>query len=354
MKIEQMPGYGYSALAFWIEYSYEVDRWRIKEYKLLSDGKLKWFDLYNEVKPNVVKGTFFKNKNDALAYVNLENLNIDSRISALALSEVNKESLKLKVEKAIQAKSRLMNEEDLMLTTAIKKHQHHSKPAYEDIILPTNELEYKDSLVSQLNLMPYIKIALVQNGKDRKVIYKNLKNEWSKTYRPTPKTFIYTERAKIANGFDLSFDAHWGKTKAIIREKLLPMTNQLLQLNSVKMLLKEAETRGQKVLVSNGYVFWFEDHENIGWQIKQVKQTNSENSEGQTIWREGTILSKNHGRLVILPYIKKNGEYVQGHTKNAPHDGPAKPRMSSEYVELPFEILQDDLMIGLFGELKYE
>lgn len=349
-----MPGYGYPALAFWLDYWYEGNRWRIKEYKLLPDGNLKWFDQYIEVKPDVIQGTFFENKSDALAYVNLENSNVDSRIFSLALSAVEKKSLKLKVDKAIQAKSRLMNEENLMLTVAIKKHQHLSKLAYEDITLPTNESEYKDSLFSQLNLMPYLKVALVQNGKDRKVIYKNLKNEWSKTYRPTPKTFIYIERAKIANGFDLSFDAHWGKTKAIIRAKLLPMTNQLLQLNSVKMLLKEAEARGQKVLVSNGYIFWFEDHGNIGWQIKQVKQVNSKNSEGQTIWKEGTILSKNHGRLVILPYIKENGEYVQGHTKNAPHDGPAKPRMSSEYVELPFEILQDDLMIGLFGELKYE
>ena len=37
-----------------------------------------------------------------------------------------------------------------------------------------------------------------------------------------------------------------------------------------------------------------------------------------------------------FPYIKVNGEKVQGHTKNAPHDGKAKPRHPSEYVELPF------------------
>ena len=52
--------------------------------------------------------------------------------------------------------------------------------------------------------------------------------------------------------------------------------------------------------------------------------------------------------------LKVNGEKVQGHTKNAPHDGKAKPRHPSEYVELPFHVLEDDLMIGLFGELKYE
>lgn len=48
------------------------------------------------------------------------------------------------------------------------------------------------------------------------------------------------------------------------------------------------------------------------------------------------------------------GEKVQGHTKNAPQDGKALPRHPGQYVTLPFEILDGDLMIGLFGELHYE
>lgn len=39
---------------------------------------------------------------------------------------------------------------------------------------------------------------------------------------------------------------------------------------------------------------------------------------------------------------------------NAPHDGQAKPQVLLEYLALPFEILEDNLMISLFGELKYE
>lgn len=58
--------------------------------------------------------------------------------------------------------------------------------------------------------------------------------------------------------------------------------------------------------------------------------------------------------LLYFHTKKENGEFVQGHTKNAPHDGKAKPRPPKEYVNLPYEILEDDLMIGLFGELKYE
>jgi hypothetical protein len=45
---------------------------------------------------------------------------------------------------------------------------------------------------------------------------------------------------------------------------------------------------------------------------------------------------------------------VTGHTKNSRADGPARPRHPSEYVEIPFERLDGDLMVGLHGELHYE
>jgi hypothetical protein len=45
---------------------------------------------------------------------------------------------------------------------------------------------------------------------------------------------------------------------------------------------------------------------------------------------------------------------VQGHTKNAPHDGKSISRAPSDDLELPFEVLDGDLMIGLFGERHYE
>lgn len=354
MEIEKMPGYGYPVLAYWLQYWYEFNKWQIKEYKLSPDGNLKWFNQYYELKPGIIRSSWFDKKKDALVYVDYENSHISSRVSALNLSEIEKSSIKLKVEKAIEAKKRLMYEEELMLTVAINKFKNTQRPTLEEIILPERENNFKNDLFNQLQEMPYLRMAFVQDGNKQGVIYKNLKNEWSRSYNPTKKTLSYTERSKIANAFNLNGDNHWGNTKAKIRQELLPIASKLLQLESVKKLLKEAQAKGQKVLISNGYVFWYEDNGNIGWQIKQVKQNESDNTLGNTIWKEGTILSKNHGRLVILPYIKENGDYVQGHTKNAPHDGPAKPRVPSEYLELPFEILEDDLMISLFGELKYE
>ncbi|MFP1681582.1 hypothetical protein ACLD0W_03670 [Alloalcanivorax sp. C16-1] len=134
---------------------------------------------------------------------------------------------------------------------------------------------------------------------------------------------------------------------------LRPRANKLLQLASVKRILNDARSRGLRVLVLGGFVFWFEDNKSFGWSVKTLgDSTNSE--KGKTLWVEGRILSKNHGRIVILPYIKENGDHILGHTKNSPHDGKALPRHKDDYVELPFEMLEDDLMIGLFGEIKYE
>lgn len=52
--------------------------------------------------------------------------------------------------------------------------------------------------------------------------------------------------------------------------------------------------------------------------------------------------------------VKENGEHVQGHTKNSASDGKALPRHPEHFLELPFEVLEGDLMIGLLGELPYE
>lgn len=47
----------------------------------------------------------------------------------------------------------------------------------------------------------------------------------------------------------------------------------------------------------------------------------------------------------MLPYIKENGELVQGYTKNSPKDDKASPCHSGYFLELPFEVLDGDLMI---------
>ncbi|MEF3129399.1 hypothetical protein [Rhizobium leguminosarum] len=276
-------------------------------------------------------------------------------ISARTADSVAKRSLELKVDKALQSKRRLQEEESLMLAEALRRHTDDPRLDAEALKLAPDSERYREDLAEQLAEMPYLRVAKVGRSNNRwthALLYLGPDGVWSKPYQAGDKAAQTAERAKIANGFGLSATSHWGKMKAKIRQILLPRANELLKLASVQRILAEALARGERVLVSNGIVFWYEPDGDIGWQVKETSSTRE--SEGATIWKEGTILSTNHGRLVVLPYIKETGELVRGHTKNGPNDGRALPRHRDYYVEIPFSLYDGDLMIGLFGELPYE
>lgn len=242
-----------------------------------------------------------------------------------------------------------------MLAEALRRHADDERPEADSLKLALEAERYRHDLAEQLAVMPYLKVAKVGRSNNRwtyALLYLGLDGVWSKPYLAGEKAALTAERVKIANGFGLSASAHWGKAKAKIRQILLPRANQLLQLASVQRLLAEALQRGERVLVSNGIVFWYEADGGVGWQVKETSSPRE--SEGATIWKERTILSSNHGRLVVLPYVKESGEHVRGHTKNGPNDGRALPRHPDHYVEIPFSLYDGDLMIGLFGELPYE
>lgn len=315
----------------------------------------KWRDhLFPDAKGNVY-AAIHPNRESAITSAN--KLNPELRVSLYTHipNPVDRCSTELKIDKALQAKSRLQEEEALMLTEAMRRHARTERPSLSSLKIAPDAEQYSEDLIGQLAIMPYLKVARVgqsSNSRNHYIIYRNGENVWSSPQRVEQKNAQLAERAKIANGFDLLGSSHWGETKAEIRSLLLPRANQLLQLASVKRLLAEAFARGERVLVSNGIVFWYENN-GIGWQVKQTSSS-TQKDEGETIWKEGTIVSTNHGRLVVLPYIKENGEQVKGHTKNGPKDGPAMPRHPDDYLEIPFSLYDGDLMIGLWGELPYE
>ncbi|HDZ2912738.1 TPA: hypothetical protein RST28_001818 [Klebsiella pneumoniae] len=301
-------------------------------------------------------GLVFSTYQEALSAADKINKVIRDAINQLDAPQEIKNSYFLRAEKAIMSRGRLKNEEDLMLNEALRITSSLPRPEDSEVIIKINayrraDISIKDELLKEIKLNPLIEIAHLKEN--RMVIGKDEKGEWGRYLYYNERTTQVAFREKISRSFGFSGRDHWGKVKSEIRLRLLPRANELLQLASVKRMLAEAYSQGHKVLMAGGYVFWYEENGDIGWT---VKTTNSNESikNGESIWHDGTIISKNHGRIVVFPYIKENGEKVQGHTKNAPHDGKAKPRHPSEYVELPFHILEDDLMIGLFGELKYE
>jgi hypothetical protein len=321
------------------------------ELKINKDGILQWYKKVDESPKGMHKLHKHTDLVTAINEATEQNKELIKNIFTLSLSDIEKSSLKLKVEKSITSLHRRLNEETLMLQEALKQHKNDKRPSIDETSVPDNNENIRNELLKVLNITPYIKIARI-NKHGVTLLFDNNKNKWIYA-KHTKQTAIYCYREKIARGYGFSGVDHWGKTKAEIRSVLLPRANQLLQLASVKRMLDEALSKGVKVLVSGNFVFWFEEKDQIGWIVKVVKNSDSDN-DSNILWTEGSILSKNHGRIVVLPYIKENGEHIQGHTKNAPHDGKAIPRHKNEYVELPFEMLNDDLMIGLFGELNYE
>jgi hypothetical protein len=342
-------------LAVWPHYRPLFERWFMQE--LVDKGELAplWRERLVPGDNDTVFADHYPDRETAVAAANALNPSLRQTLAARDIDPIVKRSLTLKIDKALQAKQRLQDEEGLMLTEALRRHADDERPEADTLKLASDSERYRQDLAEQLAGMPYLKVAKVGRSNNRwthALLYLGPDGVWSKPYHAGEKGALTAERAKIANGFGLSASGHWGKTKAAIRQILLPRANQLLQLASVQRMLAEALARDERVLVSNGIVFWYEPDGDIGWQVKETSSTRE--SEGATIWKEGTILSTNHGRLVVLPYIKEGGEQVRGHTKNGPNDGRALPRHRDHYVEIPFSLYDGDLMIGLFGELPYE
>lgn len=328
-----------------------LECWRV--YVLAcSDGKsVNW----RKAPPVARDGAFFaiasRNREELEDTCRLMNEQAALQIDALA-SDEQRVSLRLKAEKALQAASRLAEEEGLMLAQA-QARKARSVFNEADLVLSAKAEEYRDLIVEKLREHAYVKIISVRRNSRHLIVVRLEDGSWSDPMWANPKLLVACYRARIANGFDLSSLSHWGKTKAKIRQILLPRAAQLLQLEGVKRLLADALARGQRAVVMGSFVFWYESFNNVGWLVKE-RAADGAGGDADAVWREGKIVSKNHGRIVVLPYTKDNGENVNGHTKNSAHDGKAKPRHPDDVVEIPFEELKGDLMISLFGELQYE
>lgn len=321
--------------------------------KVQPDFSLKWKRHFVDDGRGHAKADVYLSYEESRAAACSFNVEVEVRINAIIAGEEDRASMLLKAEKEITAQQRLTNEEHLMFVEGVRRSKLLPRPPKDSLIVPdwSNREELQEALYQLLLETPKLRIAQLKDH--RVTLVRKGEVDWTRAVSTNKATGIKYYRDRIASGFGLSGVTHWGKTKSEIRTLLLPRANELLQLASVKKMLAEALAQGLRVVVVGGFVFWYERSGTVGWCVKSVAGSSSVD-EGDTLWLEGTIVSKNHGRIVVLPYIKENGDLVQGHTKNAAHDGRALPRHPDEYLELPFKVLEGDLMQGLFGELIYD
>jgi hypothetical protein len=339
-------GSSYTLLGSAIAYSpLRIDKFIIEGLYLNKRNELKW---YNYLVDN--RHVQFDSIEEAFKYTENLNINLQENIISQYDNKDEKISLQLKVSKLVTCKNRLIMEEIQMYNIAISRHSKVVTQKFDSIEIHFKKL--KKALFEQLKLTPYISIFASPMHNIILIRHPTKMNDWRQYTNLTKKRLELFYRSRICEGFTLSAEKHWGKTKSEIRRLLLPRANQLLHLASVKRLLADALIKGQKVLVCGSYVFWYEES-NLTWEIKLTKDS-YDISSSKTLWNDGTILSKNHGRLIVLPYKQSNGNQISGHTKNAPNDSPALPRHKDEYIELPFTKLEGDLMYELMGEINYE
>ena len=352
MNVNPSEGYNQIPIAAFPEYSYIHRYWYMRILKCDNEGYIAWFDHYIEYEGRYCGRSSFESFKVAYSAATKLNQTYISELVESSLPKKEIQSLILKASKTVQIKSRSKHEEELMKNEAVSKNENCGCAKKSELVLPIESEAYREDLHAQLLEMPYLQIVLLNSSQHPYIMILKKDGSWSKPYLASSKQAKVAYRSKIANGFGFLGTDHWGKTKAAIRTLLLPRANRLLELASVHRLLADALLQGKKVLVCGAYIFWYEEDGDVGWQIKTV--STSQSSSSAVLWEEGTVLSKNHGRIIILPYKKEDGTLIQGHTKNSSSDGRATPRHPTQYVTLPFEILKDDLMIGLFGELPYE
>lgn len=332
-------------LAVWPSYRPLEDRWGLEELFYRGERAPQWRNYH------APHGSAH-HPDEATAKSAADKLNHDLRAAfdARQMDPRLKTSLRLKVLKRVHAKARLADEEKHMLAEGQRRHRAatHIDPA--ELKLSDASARFRDELARQLSEMPYLEMALVGAPGSRHVIYRRSDGVWSKPYWASERSAAQAVRARIANGFDFSAKDHWGLVKAAIRKILLPGARPVLGDPRFQACLADALAEGTRVLVWNDIVFWYEE-DGSSWQ---EKRSAARKGVGPILWREGTIVSVNHGRIVVLPYIKEDGTKVHGHTRNAAGEGPSKPRHPGRHLNIPFKRLKDDQTFDLRGTLHYE
>ena len=349
--------------------------WVLKELVSRPDETLLWRARFEAATDEgAISGPMkhFEDESSAASAAQVARGQLDPTGQIEHLGASGRSSLSLKISKAVVVFLRHAEEEALMAVEAKRRHATAPRPAPEEIVvherrhnwpasvtmsgMPFDSHPYEGEIRALIQEMPYLRRLIAGRRGARALFASPDGRAWElRTRLISDRSAHIFHRARIAQGFGLSEEDHWGTVKAEIRRRLLPRANQLLQLASVRRLLDEALAAERRALVIGPWVFWYEPDGGLGWIVKDVGTPLGKSvTNEEAAWEAGTILSKNHGRIVVLPYRKADGERVTGYTRNAAGDGPAHPRHPTQYVEIPFERLDGDLMIKLLGELPYE
>jgi hypothetical protein len=128
--------------------------------------------------------------------------------------------------------------------------------------------------------------------------------------------------------------------KSRLLRRLKPEVLGILHRQDIQERLDRARTEGHAFVVFGDWGFlWNPERERWEQRDFERPETDGGPGRGSCLWREGRIISNNHGRIIVLPLTKADGTNVDGYTRNAPHQGRSEPRANS--IEIPFKVYDD-------------
>ncbi|MDN4633890.1 hypothetical protein QCD71_20415 [Sphingomonas sp. PsM26] len=342
--------------AYWVRAKFDpyYNRWFLEDLKIGSNGEPRWVKHREMTSHGFMAPALREDETSARADARRLSRELSPDVDLDKLNENGADSRSLKLSKAIVSSRRHDEEQALMLTEARRRNAGLVPPHLQQLTVACDGEEEIAELHDKLKELPYLRIVVLGRGITRRLYFSQDGLVWVRATNRylSRRGAEIAYRARISDGFGLSAVEHWGKTKAAIRRVLLPRAIELLQLEPMKAMLATALAQGKTAVVLDRFVFWYETDGSVGWTVKELGNPTRSDSD-PTEWSQGTIISKNFGRIVVLPFTKDDGERVNGYTRNGPGDGPAKPRSPDAYKEIAFERLSGDTTLGLLGELPY-
>lgn len=172
-------------LAVWPEYMPLHEKWFMQEFvqqvgeqPVWRDKLIPLFPAEEGGKPNYALGAavdHYPDRATAIAVANALNPTLRLEYAAKESDPVQRRSIELKTEKALQSKRRLQDEEALMLAEALRRHGNKEPPDPATLKLAPESEVFREELATQLATMPYLRVAKIgrSNGRwGQKVIYR--------------------------------------------------------------------------------------------------------------------------------------------------------------------------------------
>lgn len=164
--------------------------------------------------------------------------------------------------------------------------------------------------------------------------------EWGDRYEKWERKRQIAKRAMATDAFGEDPADHWGVVKSRLLRRLKPEMLGILHRRDVQERLDRARAEGISFVVFGDWGFLW-NSERDRWEQREFERPETDGGKGlgSRLWREGRIVSNNHGRIIVLPFTKADGINVDGYTRNGPHQGRAEPR--AEPLEIPFAVYDD-------------